>query len=261
MRAATVVLGLAVLAGLSGCVHTDPMVMVTPASHKSPTASAPTSSPTPSPSVSAGLPANALLKITATVSASNGAAADLTQIVYAPAPLSAADSALLDAQCNYPGIPDFQGQPTCESSFPSPLGVTTPITSTLHAGSPAFSTEDGILFFFLGPSAYSGSYLGFEAYCSPGLVVAPGTIHGVAPVPSSDPIGGNFGWASANGYYGFTGGGNAPGGPDLGGTAVVTNCTIQASAAAKAAAASVVNGWLARAVDPTQGCVWAGPQG
>lgn len=105
--------------------------------------------------------------------------------------------------------------------------MTTTITSTLRPGSRAWSADDEVVFDFLGSSAYSGAVTGFQADCSPGLMVIPGSVHGVAPVLSSDPIGGNTGWASGNGQYGFGGGGQNPGQQDVGGTATISEGVLK----------------------------------
>jgi hypothetical protein len=67
----------------------------------------------------------------------------------------------------------------------------------------------------------------------------------VAPVPGADPVGGSFGWANRFGSYGFSGGGNYPVTPVVGGNAIVSDCAIQLSAAAKAASA-VAAAWAAQ---------------
>jgi hypothetical protein len=158
--------------------------------------------------------------------------------VYNPIPQDAADVALLNNQCNYPGQPDFQGQPTWQKQVPGALLVTGDLTATLHSGSPAFDNNaDFVLFGFPGaPGAYAGQYGVFESYCDSGYLQIPGTVHAVAPVSASDPVHASFGRAATSGgSYGFSGGGNLPGDPDLGGTAVVKNCSIQMSATAIAA--------------------------
>jgi hypothetical protein len=225
-----------VLGMLSGCAA--------PAVHGSPGPTRPATddvgheSPSPTPTGPAPLPANALFRISATVKAGNGATADLVETVYEPSPPDAVDTALLNAQCNYPGQPDFQGQPTWQSTVPDAVYLTTDITATLRPASPAFdNSADPVTFGFPGaPGAYSGSYGIFEAYCDSGYIQIPGAVHGVAPLSGADPVHGFYGWATASGSsYGFYGGGNDPGGPDLGGTSVVSNCVVQVSAAALSA--------------------------
>ena len=222
-----------------------------------PTASA-TPTPTPTPTGPPVLPANALFSIYATVTASDGASGTLYQVVYKPVSPDAADTALLNKECNYPGQPDFKGQPKWQSGYPSPLYLTTDITTTLDAGSPAWkNTKDGVLFWFLGaPGAFSGSYAPWEAACDSGFTKIPGTIHGVAPVPSSNPTGGSLGWAgSMNNQFGFIGGGNAVSNDDLGGTALIKNCVVQLSPEAKAANSKVA-AWPTKPFTLENGCTF-----
>jgi hypothetical protein len=204
------------------------------------------------------LPANALFRITATATASNGAVSDLTETVFQPAAPTVIDTALLDSQCNYPGVPTLKGQPTWESRYPSPLFVTTTITSTVRDGSRAWSPDEKVIFYFLGTAAYSGAYSGFEAYCAPGILHVPGSIHGVAPVPGADPIGGSFGWANKFGSYGFNAGGNYPVTPVVGGTAIVSDCAIELSATAKAAS-GVAAAWATQPFVLANGCRFSDP--
>jgi hypothetical protein len=249
------------LASLSGCSSPTP---VHTSSHNhagsgnagqiaKPTKSA-TPTATPTPAGPPPLPANALFSISATVTASNGATADLRQIVYKPMAQDAADLALLNKQCNYPGQPDFQGQPTWQAQYPNSLFLDVTMTATLHAGSPAFLPADAVNFNLGGgASAYSGAYQTFEAYCSPGYITIPGTIQGVATVPSSDPAHALWGWDANPASYGFDGGGDDPGQPDSGGTAVVSNCVVQLSADAKAAGPSIA-AWASQPYAKVNGC-------
>jgi hypothetical protein len=226
------------------------------------TTSAHTSHPTRGPLAAAPspgpLPDTALFRITATAKARNGAVADLVETVYQPTAPTVMDVALLDSQCNYPGVPSLKGQPTWESVYPRPLVVATTITSTVRAGSPAWSPDEKVIFYFLGTAAYSGAFTGFEAYCAPGILGVPGSIHGVAPVPGGDPVGGSFGWANKFGSYGFNGGGNYPVTPVVGGNAIVSDCVIQLSAAAKAASA-VAAAWAAQPFVLANGCRFSDP--
>jgi hypothetical protein len=250
------------LASLSGCSSPTPAHSSThnhagsgnPGQVAKPPKSA-TPTPTPTPAGPAPLPANALFSISATVTASNGATADLKQIVYKPIAQDAADIALLNKQCNYPGQPDFQGQPTWQAQYPNSKFMDISMTATLHPGSPAFLPGDAVNFEFGGGgvSAYSGAYQTFEAYCSPGYITIPGTITGVITVPSSDPAHGLWGWDTNPASYGFDGGGNDPGEPDSGGTAVVSNCVVQLSADAKAAGPSIA-AWATQAYAQTNAC-------
>ncbi|MDQ1545571.1 MAG: hypothetical protein QOH69_475 [Actinomycetota bacterium] len=221
------------------------------------TNSAHTSRPTPGPLAAAPspgrLPDTALFRITATAKAHNGAVADLVETVYQPIAPTARDVALLDSQCNYPGVASLKGQPTWESGYPNPLIVATTITSTVRTGSPAWSPDEKVIFYFLGTAAYTGAFTGFEAYCAPGILGVPGTIHGVAPVPGGDPVGGSLGWASRFVSYGFNGGGNYPVTPVVGGDVIVSDCAIQLSAAAKAAS-TVAAAWAAQPFVSANGC-------
>jgi hypothetical protein len=251
------------LASLSGCSSPTPAHTSShehagsgnPGQATQPTKTA-TSTPTvaPTPAGPAPLPANALFSISATVTASNGATADLVQTVYKPIASNAADIALLNSECNYPGQPDLQGQPTWQSQYPNSLYLDVTITATMHAGSPAFLPADAVNFGYGGgASAYSGAYQTFEAYCAPGYITIPGTIHGVGTVPMSDPAHALWGWAANPAQYGFFGGGNDPGEPDSGGTAVVSNCVVRLSADAKAAGPSIA-AWASQPYDKVNGC-------
>jgi hypothetical protein len=247
------------LATLSGCVQSTTTagptatpgttVVASPA----PTATAtPTPTPTPTPTATTAgppaLPANALLAISATVTASNGASAKLYQVVYAPITADASDTALLDKQCN------FSGTPKWETQYPAnPVYVTSTMTATLTPGSPAFSTKDPINFDLgWGDSAYSGNFSGFEAACAAGYINVPGTVHGVMVVPSSNPAHGTYGWATKHSRYGFFGGGNDPG-PDSSGSAVVAQCVVQVSAAASAASAKIA-AWATQPYTKSNAC-------
>ncbi len=204
--------------------------------------------PTPTPAGPPPLPANALFQISATVKAGNGATAELIQTVFKPATQNASDIALLSSQCNFDGQPDWQ------SLYPNSLFLDTTITATLHPASPAFLPDDQVNFDFAwGASAYSGAYSGFEAACSPGYIDIPGTLHGVATVPSSDPVRATYGWANNPSGYGFWAGGNVPGSPDAGGTAVVSNCVTQLGPDATAAG-SVEAAWATQPFTMVDGC-------
>jgi hypothetical protein len=148
--------------------------------------------------------------------------------------------------------------PTWQEQYPNPLFVTTTISATMRQGSRAWSASDQVVFGFLGSSAYSGSYTGFQADCSPGLLGIPGSVHGVAPVDASDPIDGPTGWASGNGEYGFGGGGGGGDQQDLGGTAAISDCAIEVSQSAKTQS-SVAQGWAEHGAAPGDGCSFSGP--
>lgn len=248
-----VAIAIGVIVALTGCGAAVPSKAKAGSQHPSPTSHA-TATPTPD-STAAGLgplPAGALFRITATVSEPDGTSAALVQTVFAPTAPTASDTTLLDAQCN------VTGQPTWQSNYPSPQFVTTTITATLLHGS-TWPATDQVAAYFLGASAaFSGGYTAAQSDCAPGYITIPGSIHGVAPVDSSNPVAGTYGWASEFAEYGFDGGGNDPGAGDSSGTGVVTNCAIEESSAAQAAS-PVVAAWLTQAFVATNGCRFAGP--
>jgi hypothetical protein len=215
LRPMAVLTAVAVAGMLSACASS------TPAAGPTPAASAPASTPTtvatdpgstpaatpvvtPTPTPTPTLPAppavdpTILFTITATATAtgSNHARADLVQRVYRPVASTvqmASDLALLDKSCD-----------GWKTMFPSRLFVTTTITATIQAGSPAWPTKniEPIGADMDGYPAFSGDWLPFEAACSGGLLKSlPGTIHGVMPVPTTGPADSNSGWAKA--IYGF----------------------------------------------------------
>jgi hypothetical protein len=248
---------LAVVVALTGCA---PAVLPHAAAPKIRASAAATPSPSAIPSStnpSAGpLPANALFRITATVTEKSGATVDLEQTVYAPGPATAAGTSLLDDQCNGGSQPDW------ETAYADPQLLTTTITATLRPGSPAWDPDDQVVAYFLTTaSAYTGSYEVGQSACAPGYIAIPGTIQGVAAVDATEPATGKYGWASKFGLYGFDGEGNDPSAPDNGtGTGVVAHCHIELSAAAKAASSAVAD-WLTTPVDPTLGCSFQGSDG
>jgi hypothetical protein len=245
-------MALTALVTLTGCAPA-----VHPLPHPHPSAvhpSPPTAGPsaTPTPTASGALPANALFRITATVTEPTGASAHLVQTVFAPSAPTASDTALLNAQCNQ------AGQPTWQSSFVSPEYVTTTITATQVSGTPAWPSSDQVAAYFMGStSAYSGGYTVAQADCAPGYITIPGTMHGVGAVEASSPATGANGWASEFGQYGFDGAGNSPGSPGQSGTGVVRDCVIQESAVAQATS-SVVAGWLSQPFVLANGCQFQG---
>src|SRR5450432_2941170 len=94
---------LALIVALAGCapaVHPGSTASDgNPSSSGSATATA-TPTATPTAAALGPLPANALFRITATVTEPGGAKADLVETVFAPAAPTASDTALLNAQCN-----------------------------------------------------------------------------------------------------------------------------------------------------------------
>lgn len=244
-------LSLGVSAALSGCApavgsHPKP-------GHGHPTAPRSASAvPSPTPSALGPLPANALFRITATVTEPGGATADLVQTVFGPVAPTASDTALLDAQCNLPS------QPTWQSQYTRPRFITTTVTATLRAGSKPWNTDDQVAsYFFGGSSAFAGDYMSAQAPCADGYIGIPGTLHGVAAVEGNDTATATFGWAGQFGEYGFDGGGNDAAALDSSGTGVVGNCAIEESAEAEATS-DVVKAWLTQPFDAKVGCVFLG---
>ena len=210
----------------------------------SPSASGTTASPSdvsshgaiaPTPTWPPPLPANALFQITALATASNGATARLTQTVFEPVAQSATDTALLDAKCGDAVI----GDGGWKSRNPGTLFLDTSIVAALQPGSIPFLPADELVSAGLpgGDQAYSGPYRGAQAACAAGYLTIPGAAHGVGFVPSTGPALGStqygliVGWAVSPDSYGFAGGGNfaSTDGDHLGGSTVVSDCTIQLS--------------------------------
>jgi hypothetical protein len=244
-----------VVAMLGGCAPATTTKGRSASEHPRPhSSSAPTPSPTATGPDLGPLPANALFRISTTVTEPGGPTADLVQTVFAPSAPTASDTALLNAQCN------LSGEPTWQSNYSNPLYVITTVTATLRPGSKPWSSNDQVASYFLGgSSAFSGAYEGAQAPCADGYITIPGTMHGVAVVDSSDPARGTYGWASQFGDYGFDGGGNYVGGDpqNSSGTGVVANCAIEESDAAKALG-GVIEGWLTQPFDSRYGCVFQG---
>jgi hypothetical protein len=219
----------------------------------------PTATPTPTPAGPPPLPANALFRISATVTAPGGAAADLVQTVFMPAPLTAAQKAQLTAHCGAQGFGDSTGEPPWKNNFATATGLTSTITATLHAGSPAWNNSaNAVLADFVGSGDFTGAYGTFEAYCSPGYILIPGTQQALAPIQAANPGGQPYGWAGEFAGYGFYGGGNDPGAPDLGGGAVVSNCLVQLSGTAAANATAAA--WATHIPKLIDGCEYGGAQ-
>ena len=243
-------MALSLAAILSGC-SAGAVATPSPTPTVSPTPTA-AGVPTPAP-----LPGNGLFQINAVATASNGAIVDLVETAYVPTAATPGQTALLDAQCNYPGDPAAQGQPRWETQYPRTVYLNVTVAATARAGTPTWpNSTDPVIFNFLPVSAYTGAYKVLQANCAAGAIAVPGTVNGVAPLWGSNPAGGPYGWATPLGSYGFDGGGNDPGGPNPG-TAVVTDCRVQLSASASGASASVA-AWATRAFNPQVGCVFVG---
>jgi hypothetical protein len=250
-RGFVAIAGAAIVMMLAGCVAAGP------SSTPAPTGTA-TNSPSPTPAAAptpTPLPGNGLFQINAVATASNGAIADLVEIAYLPTAAAAGQTALLDSQCNYPGDPAAQGQPSWESQYPRTVYLNTTITATARAGTPAWpNSTDPVAFSFLPVSAYTGAFSVLQAQCAAGAITVPGTVTGVAPLWGSNPAHGPYGWATPLGSYGFNGGGNDPGGP-LSGNTVISDCAVQLSPTATSAG---VGGWATRAYIKETGCVYVG---
>jgi hypothetical protein len=253
---------------LTGCTPTPPKHVVIAKVHASGTATTPSGSATkkptttlaPKPKVPAPLPANVLFRITATVTAPGGAAADLAQTVYLPTPITSAQKAQLTADCPDSWGPDETDAPWL-NNFAAADTLTSTMTATLHPGSPAWdNTNNPVLSDFWAAGDFTGAYHTFQADCAPGFITIPGTEQAISPIQSVNPSGQNWGWAGEFGSYGFYGGGNDPANQDeLGGGAVVADCTIQLSSTA--AASTVAAAWAAAAPSYTliNGCDFEGP--
>jgi hypothetical protein len=152
------------------------------------------------------------------------------------------------------------GEPTWQSNYPGAVSyVIATLTAKLRTGTPTWNTNADIAFALaVGSSAYSGAYQVEQSDCAPGRIVIPGTIHGVLPVLASDPAHSTFGWAASGSLYGFDGDGNDPSDPNGGGDTIVSNCAVQLSAAATAAAPGIV-GWKTQPFVQTVGCYYPMP--
>ncbi|TAL40546.1 MAG: hypothetical protein EPN91_12935 [Salinibacterium sp.] len=208
-----------------------------------------TSTPT---ATSEPLPDDALLRVSATIHEANGATADLVQTVYKPVAPTAADKAQLTAECNIPGEPGWQ------TVIANPLIVKTTMTATMRPRSPKFTERVSFGFVGFGPQAYSGDEVTGQSYCAEGAMLLPGTVHGIAAVPSSDPVHGLYGWAGQYAGYGFSGSGNLPADDpeDGGGTAVVSNCVVELSPEAAVASAKLA-AWPARPYKKIDACAFS----
>ena len=179
---------------------------------------APTTSPSPS---SSALPSNALLRMTATVTASTGAVARLVETAYAP---SAGDGSELAAM-SAAGCDDSDWK----TLFPAPQWVRVTETATLISGS-SWPAEDAILINSgnaYGVAAWSGDQTGFEAACADGIVTVPGTAQAVLPVEVT-PVSDQKNWF--DGPWGFEWAEDVAQPSDM--HFAFTGCTIEAGPAA-----------------------------
>jgi len=240
---------------LAGCAPAVPSAKSTPA-HASPSAH-PTAAPTSNST--AALPTNVLLRITATVTAPGGAAADLVQTVYLPTAPTPAQVSQLNTDCTQKG--EAGPSELWSNNFSSALMLTSITTATLQPGSPAWdNSQDPVTAGFIGLGDFTGAYSTWEAYCAPGFLTVPGTQLALGPIQAADPSGQPDGWAGASADFGFFSGGNDPSDGELSGDAVVSHCVIQLSATA--AASSVAAKWAADAPGYAvpDGCEFRGPQ-
>jgi hypothetical protein len=232
---------------------------IAPTPSATPTAAATaTATATPTPSGPAPLPANALFRISATVTAPGGASAKLVQTVFMPAAITAAQRAQMNTGCAGESDADATGAPWL-NNYHTAWILSSTMTATLNPGSPAWNnTANGVLADFVGFGYFSGAYAGFEADCAPGFITIPGTQQAISPIQGTNPSGQPYGWAGEFGSYGFYGGGNDPGGPDMGGNAVVSHCLVQLSATAAANATAAA--WVTHVPKLIDGCDYDGAQ-
>jgi hypothetical protein len=197
-----------------------------------------TATPTPAPTLTA-LPANVLFRITATATdLKSHAIADLVETVYVPAPITAAQNALLVKVCGTSQYP---------SDYPNALGVAGSLSATLRAGSPAWTQYSPLAI-----SVVMGNEEAWDAKFSPSKnliacgpqspLVIPSTATGVEAVsPATDPAGvsGGHGWY--NGVYGWYVTDDIDNEDTAAPTDLIsmTDCNLQLGAAAIAAAPKV----------------------
>lgn len=191
------------------------------------------------------------------MTAPGGASADLVQTVWMPAPITAAQKAILNAKC--PDQDEYEVGAPWLNDYKSAWIISSTMTATLNPGTTTWdNTKNGVLANFMAMGNFTGAYEGFEAECSPGFITIPGVQQAIAPIQGVNPSGQNWGWAGEFADYGFYGGGNDPGSPDLGGTAVVSHCAVQLSATAAANATAAA--WATLPYKLIDGCDYGGPQ-
>jgi hypothetical protein len=216
--------GMLALAGCSGGPGPHPTSHVTKAAAPPTTHPSGSASPMPTPGATAApLPADALFRVTATATAPSGAVADLTLTVFAPKPLSSAESAKLTSDCPNQGWP---------GNYPNPTAIRATATATLHPGSPAWTSYSPVGF---GPtlgnlSVWTGKFTAPYDCTAPEGMLVPSTATAVAPIsPANSPAGvqGGMGWY--NGIYGFsqTYDGDDPNGPAASLDVKLSNCALQ----------------------------------
>jgi hypothetical protein len=190
---------------------------------------------------------NILFTITATARSSEGAIADLVQVVYKPVAATGtqtADEAQLDAECEW-----------WRTAIPSASYVEAAITATDRSPAGSAWEEAGFvrvpLVFMEGFSIFDGSTWGAEAACS-FYFLGIGASRGMTPV-SDGPADSPYGWANVS--YGF-GSYNDYG--DDGFTLEVTDCTIELSQYAVDNSAIAAT-WTAQLGAQNGGCTFGEP--
>jgi hypothetical protein len=136
--------------------------------------------PTPTPTAT-GLPAGALLRVSAVAVSDTGASVRIVETVSGPVVGDGSeDAAMTAAQCSGDGY-------TWQTDFPgTPQWLHLDMTATA-VGGPAWPTDDDHQIFLTGASgwdtvAWSGSWHHAQAACASGYAVIPGHATGVAPV-------------------------------------------------------------------------------
>ncbi|MEP6482112.1 MAG: hypothetical protein ABJA94_08920 [Rhodoglobus sp.] len=257
--ATIVIAAMALLTGCGGGSAPHP----TPPPTGSVGSAGPALSPAPTLSSTAGasatpLTANALFRITATATEPDGAVAELTETVYAPVALSAAESALLTAQCPGSGWP---------GNYPSPTAVRATVVTAVRAGSTPWTSFSpvGITASLGNVAAWSGQFAPTAnlGCASPGALAVPGTASGVEAIsPASSPAGvaGGEGWFSA--IYGFAMSydGEDPAGPVPAMRVTLSNCALELGPLAISGNPATA-GWPSEAQLAVQTSCWFGVTG
>jgi hypothetical protein len=215
----------------------------------------PTATVTPTPTA---LPANVLFRITASATdLKSHAIVDLVETVYAPAPITAPQNALLVKLCGGDQYP---------ADYPNALGVSVSLSATLRAGSAAWTQYSP-----LGIGAFASNEIAWDVKSAPSTnllgcstmppLIIPSTGTGIAAVsPASDPAGvsGGHGWY--NGVYGWyiTDDIDDEDTPAPTNLVTITSCNLQLGATALAAAPKVAQ-WPSEPnpSDDNQACQYA----
>jgi hypothetical protein len=217
VRTAAVMAALTVVVALSGCAP-HPSASPTP-THSSRAVSTPTATPTPT---LPPLPADVLFQITVVATASDGATAQLVEIVHNPVAATStqsADESLLDTECD-----------SWRNAFPSTAFLVANVTTTVTSGT--WNPDNTIAADMAGYPVWTGDQRPFQAYCASALPSIPGTARAVSPVGG--------GKADAEGGWGiYRYGFGVPTDPGAGASPSATNvvlsdCAIQLGTGAKA---------------------------